>query len=291
MNFLREVIKIDKLVSPCSYQGAKQRVAKEIVDYILNTTFLSKDIKIYDLCCGSGAVTVELLNRGVPPENIVMCDKSSWGVFWKSIGEGKFNLNKFYKYSKSVPRDKSLIQAHIKELSKTNADVDEEYKYILLQASSFGGKQIWNTEGKWCNTSFRDYWQPTATSKRRSPVNPMQPMIDELEKRIEVLINNCKGLTCYHKDIYEMLDIIENDKSDKVIYIDPPYTNTTGYGFNFDCSDFISRLFDVTVAPIFVSEKEKISDDEAIQLNFSGAKGGISGNKRGKNEEWLNVYR
>lgn len=278
------------LVSPCSYQGGKQRVAKEIVDYILNTTFLSKDTKFYDLCCGSGAVTVELLNRGVPPENITMCDKSSWGVFWKSIGEGIFDLNKFYKYSKAVPRDKSLIQAHIKELSKTNADVDEEYKYILLQASSFGGKQICKKDGKWQSPSFRNFWQPTETSNRRSVVNPMMPMIDELEKRVKILADNCKGLTCHHKDIYEMLDIIENDKSDKVIYIDPPYTNTSGYAFSFDYSDFISRLFDVTVAHIFVSEKEKISD-EAIQLNFSGAKGGINGNRKNKNEEWLNVFR
>lgn len=278
------------LVSPCSYQGGKQRVAKEIVDYILNTTFLSKDTKFYDLCCGSGAVTVELLNRGVPPENIAMCDKSSWGVFWKSIGEGIFDLNKFYKYSKAVPRDKSLIQAHIKELSKTNADVDEEYKYILLQASSFGGKQICKKDGKWQSPSFRNFWQPTETSNRRSVVNPMMPMIDELEKRVKILVDNCKGLTCHHKDIYEMLDIIENDKSDKVIYIDPPYTNTSGYAFSFDYSDFLSKLFDVTVAHIFVSEKEKISD-EAIQLNFSGAKGGINGNRKNKNEEWLNVYR
>lgn len=278
------------LVSPCSYQGGKQRVAKEIVDYILNTTFLSKDTKFYDLCCGSGAVTVELLNRGVPPENITMCDKSSWGVFWKSIGEGMFDLNKFYKYSKAVPRDKSLIQAHIKELSKTNADVDEEYKYILLQASSFGGKQICKKDGKWQSPSFRNFWQPTETSNRRSVVNPMMPMIDELEKRVKILADNCKGLTCHHKDIYEMLDIIENDKSDKVIYIDPPYTNTSGYAFSFDYSDFLSKLFDVTVAHIFVSEKEKISD-EAIQLNFSGAKGGINGNRKNKNEEWLNVYR
>ena len=278
------------LVSPCSYQGGKQRVAKEIVDYILNTTFLSKDIKFYDLCCGSGAVTVELLNRGVPPENITMCDKSSWGVFWKSIGEGIFDLNKFYKYSKAVPRDKSLIQAHIKELSKTNADVDEEYKYILLQASSFGGKQICKKDGKWQSPSFRNFWQPTETSNRRSVVNPMMPMIDELEKRVKILADNCKGLTCHHKDIYEMLDIIENDKSDKVIYIDPPYTNTSGYAFSFDYSDFLSKLFDVTVAHIFVSEKEKISDG-AIQLNFSGAKGGINGNRKNKNEEWLNVYR
>ena len=278
------------LVSPCSYQGGKQRVAKEIVDYILNTTFLSKDTKFYDLCCGSGAVTVELLNRGVPPENITMCDKSSWGVFWKSIGEGIFDLNKFYKYSKAVPRDKSLIQAHIKELSKTNADVDEEYKYILLQASSFGGKQIYKKDGKWQSPSFRNFWQPTETSNRRSVVNPMMPMIDELEKRVKFLADNCKGLTCHHKDIYEMLDIIKNDKSDKVIYIDPPYTNTSGYAFSFDYSDFLSKLFDVTVAHIFVSEKEKISD-EAIQLNFSGAKGGINGNRKNKNEEWLNVYR
>lgn len=278
------------LVSPCSYQGGKQRVAKEIVDYILNTTFLSKDTKFYDLCCGSGAVTVELLNRGVPPENITMCDKSSWGVFWKSIGEGIFDLNKFYKYSKAVPRDKSLIQAHIKELSKTNADVDEEYKYILLQASSFGGKQICKKDGKWQSPSFRNFWQPTETSNRRSVVNPMMPMIDELEKRVKILADNCKGLTCHHKDIYEMLDIIKNDKSDKVIYIDPPYTNTSGYAFSFDYSDFLSKLFDVTVAHIFVSEKEKISD-EAIQLNFSGAKGGINGNRKNKNEEWLNVYR
>ena len=278
------------LVSPCSYQGGKQRVAKEIVDYILNTTVFSKDTKFYDLCCGSGAVTVELLNRGVPPENIIMCDKSSWGVFWKSIGEGIFDLNKFYKYSKAVPRDKSLIQAHIKELSKTNADVDEEYKYILLQASSFGGKQICKKDGKWQSPSFRNFWQPTETSNRRSVVNPMMPMIDELEKRVKILADNCKGLTCHHKDIYEMLDIIKNDKSDKVIYIDPPYTNTSGYAFSFDYSDFLSKLFDVTVAHIYVSEKEKISD-EAIQLNFSGAKGGINGNRKNKNEEWLNVYR
>ena len=278
------------LVSPCSYQGGKQRVAKEIVDYILNTTFISKDTKFYDLCCGSGAVTVELLNRGVSPENIIMCDKSSWGVFWKSIGEGIFDLNKFYKYSKAVPRDKSLIQAHIKELSKTNADVDEEYKYILLQASSFGGKQIYKKDGKWQSPSFRNFWQPTETSNRRSVVNPMMPMIEELEKRVKILADNCKGLTCHHKDIYEMLDIIKNDKSDKVIYIDPPYTNTSGYAFSFDYSDFLSKLFDVTVAHIFVSEKEKISD-EAIQLNFSGAKGGINGNRKNKNEEWLNVYR
>ena len=110
-------------------------MAKEIVDYILNTTFVTNDTKFYDLCCGSGAVTIELLNRGIPPNKIVMCDISSWGVFWKSVGEGTFDLNKFYTYSKAVPRDKLLIQSHIKALSQTNADY---YKLHLLVASRFG---------------------------------------------------------------------------------------------------------------------------------------------------------
>lgn len=284
------VSKIEKLASPCTYQGGKQSVATEIVDYILSNTTNTKSTKFYDLCCGSGAITVELMNRGIASEQIVMCDKSSWGAFWKAIGQGTFDIDKFYVYSKAVPRDKAQIQKHIKELSQSDAYIDEEYKYILLQAAAFGGKQIWNVDGIWRNTSFRDYWQPTATSKRRSPVNPMQPMIDVIEKRIENLVDNCKGLTCYHTDVSEMLEVIANDVSDKIIYIDPPYTKVTGYYFTFDYVTFLKELLQVTKASIYVSEKESISE-MAIKLRFSGAKGGISGNKKHKNEEWLNVIK
>ena len=117
----------------------------------------------------------------------------------------------------------------------------------------------------------------------------MQPMIDVLESRVEYIIKQCKGITCYHNDIYDIISIIESDLSDKIIYIDPPYTNTTGYGFGFDCSDFLSNLFDVTLSHIFVSEKEALSE-ESVKLNFSSKKGGISGNKQSNNEEWLSMF-
>lgn len=233
-------------------------------------------------------MTIELLNRGISPNRITMLDKSSWGVFWQSIGSGEFEYDKFLEYANAVPRDKSLIQSYIKDLARQNANVDEAYKYILIQATSFGGKQIWNEDGVWKNTSFRDYWQPTEISKRRSPVNPMQPMIEPLIERVKLIADNCKGLNVIHDDIYSILDTVANENC--VVYIDPPYTNTTKYGFNFDIKDFVSLLFDKTLSPIFVSEKENMSD-EAIRLNFEGAKGGISGNKKGKNEEWLNVFR
>lgn len=66
------------------------------------------------------------------------------------IGDGSFLYKKFLTYADIVPRDKTKIQKYIKELSKENADIDECYKYILLQAASFGGKQIWKeiTNGK-----------------------------------------------------------------------------------------------------------------------------------------------
>lgn len=278
------------LVSPCTYQGAKQRVAKEIVDYIINTTKITHSTKIYDLCCGSGAITLEFLNRGIKPEQIVMCDLCSWGKFWKLIGSNTFSMNTFYKYSKKVPRDKSLIQNHMKDLSKCYVDEDEAYVYLLLQASAFGGKQIYVKSGNWCNTSFRDYWQPTETSKRRSPVNPMQPMIQELESRVEKLSEHCVGLKCYNTDIFNMIPVIAKDDEDKIVYIDPPYTSTTGYAFSFDYLSFISELHKVSNCPIFISEKEPIFE-ESVRLNFQGDKGGISGNKKVKNQEWLSVKR
>lgn len=280
----------NRLVSPCSYQGAKQRVAKEIIDIIFKNENVTENTVFYDLCCGSGAITVELLNNGIKPSQIVMCDKSVWGTFWKVIGDGTFDIEKFYKYSKQVPRDRGKVQEHIKELSKTDATVDCAYKYILLQASSFGGKQIWVEGKEWKNTSFRSYWQPTETSNRRSPVNPMQPTIDELENRVDRLVKECKGIKCYNIDIYDILEIIKQDNRDLIIYMDPPYEKTTGYGFTFDYKDFLQELRKVTTAPIYVSEKEAISK-EAVQLKFSGAKGGISGNKKCKNEEWLNIFK
>lgn len=283
------MIQIEKLTSPCTYQGAKQRVASEIIDYIFNTTMIDSKTKFFDLCCGSGAITIELINRGFPKENIVMCDISSWGKFWKSVGEGTFDYSKFLTYANKVPTDKSLVQGYISELAKENADIDEEYKYILLQASAFGGKQIWKENGEWKNTSFRSYWQPTETSSRRSPVNPMMPSIDTLISRVKDITENCKGITCINDDIYTVIPLIPTINC--IVYLDPPYSNTTRYGFGFDYHDFISNVFDQTFSPVFVSEKEQISDDEAIRLNFNGEKGGISGNKSGKNEEWLNIYR
>lgn len=276
------------LKPPCTYQGCKQRVAKELVNYILSEYDYDSNTKFYDLCCGSGAVTLELMNQGIQPSQIVMVDISSWGTFWSTIGNETFSYDKFLEFSNKIPRDKSKVQAYLQELSKTDALVEEPYVYLLLQAGAFGGKQIWRVGNSWKNTTFRSYWQPTETSSRRSPVNPMMPSINELELRVKNIVNSCNGLTCYNTDVTEILGL--DISANSIIYIDPPYKEITGYGFKLDIDDFLKKLQKKVNCPILMSERNKVVEN-AIQLGFSGTKGGMNGKRKKSNEEWLNIIQ
>lgn len=271
---------------PCSYQGGKQRIAAQIVDHLLKAA-PEPNSRFYDLCCGSGAVSIELVNRGVDPSRIWMLDISSWGAFWAAIGFGTFNMDVFDRFLSELPSDKRDFKAHMLSLSALPVGAHEAELYPLLQACSFGGKQIWRKGEHWANACFRDYWEPTPTSIRRSPANPMQPSSPELRRRVNALITGMKGVTCLNMDIMTLL----NDPlpSNAVVYIDPPYQSTTKYAFSFDLTLFINRFREVTQAPLFISEGIPLNDN-ALMLNFGGANGGISGIRKVKHQEWLSHF-
>ena len=188
---------IQKLRVPCCYQGGKQRISSQVADKLLDVyPNDNENTHFYDLCCGSGAITIELLNRGIKPNQITMLDISSWGTFWKAIGEGSFDLKSFKKELDQIPKDKREIKAYMIKLSAKDPIGDEKYIYPILQSCSFGGKQIWLNNGKWSNAFFRDYWEPTPNSVRKSPANPMQPSPETLYRRVQELVYSCKGITC-----------------------------------------------------------------------------------------------
>lgn len=271
---------------PCAYQGGKQRIASQIVDQLLAAA-PSAHSRFYDLCCGSGAVSIELVNRGVDPSRISMLDLSSWGRFWSAVGSGTFNIKVFDDYLKRLPNDKREVQSHMSAISSLPIGDYEAELYPILQACSFGGKQIWRRGDNWANACFRSYWEPTATSVRRSPANPMQPSPNELRRRILDLLKGMRGVTCFNEDITTLLD--SSIPSDAVVYVDPPYKSTTGYAFGFDLKSFIERFQKINSVPLFVSEGVALNED-SILLTFGGAKGGISGVRKGKHEEWLGRF-
>jgi len=276
----------DLLRVPCSYQGGKQRIASQVVDNLLEAA-PNQDSRFYDLCCGSGAISIELVNRGVDPSRIWMLDISSWGAFWSAIGSGAFNMHVFNRYLSGLPDDKRDYKAHMLKLSAKPLIEGEVELYPLLQANSFGGKQIWYNGESWANACFRDYWEPTATSIRRSPANPMQPGPVELRRRIDALVNGMRGVNAINLDIMTILT--EPVPSDAVVYIDPPYKSTTKYAFNFDLTSFIEQFRKISQAPLFISEGVPLNDS-SLMLAFGGAKGGISGARKGKHQEWLSRF-
>lgn len=276
----------DEVLPPCSYQGGKQRLSGLIAD-IIEDKEKNNDFIFYDLCCGSGSVSLEMLNRGY---NVEMIDKGPFGKVWEKIGNKTFDLNLLRKEIDKLPEiDK--INTYLKDLSNKQVDNDLfVYHYLLLQAGSFGSKQIWVKDKKWCNNSFRNYWMPTENSNRKSPVNPMMPMSETLFSRISDICSYFSDkIQGYNIDIFDSVEIINNDKRKKVIYIDPPYQNTTGYFESFDIFEVIEKL---KGNHLYISEgfKFNLSNCESIILSEGRKKGNVSGNvKKDAVKEVLNI--
>lgn len=277
-----------KLVPPCSYQGGKQRLAKQIVDIIFEQNEINEETKFYDLCCGSGAITLELVNRGIHPSKITMVDKSPWGLFWEKIGRETFSTEVFKFYIDNIPTDISKIKPYAQSMIKRPANDgladNMVYKFLILQACAFGSTATWVENNQWRKAGgLRNYWLPTETSSRRSPVNPMMPMPNTLYERVENIsmeMGCVKGICDYVENI-----VIEPNS---IVYIDPPYKNTQDYGYTFDYMKYIEGIKD---SQLYISEGYKMNDN-AILLSKGRAKGNISGDiKKKPVEEWLNIYK
>ena len=288
-------MKSDILEIPCSYQGGKQRLAKQIVDIFYKENNINDDTKFFDLCCGSGAISLELINRGFNPNNITMIDNGCFGQFWQDIANGEFDLDIFKREIENLPSLEN-IQSYLKKLSDLPVDEDKMvYHYLLLQAGAFGSKQIWIENNKWKNNTFRSYWLPTETSNRRSPVNPMMPMPNTLYNRVEAIVEQLSGsIIASRESVFDAVYRIdeERNKGNKniIIYIDPPYANTTGYKETFDIYSLEGQIW--STSPIYISEGYKMQGaSESYLLSVGRTKGNISGEAKKKpTEEWLNRF-
>lgn len=284
---------IIKLEIPCSYQGGKQRISSNIVNIIFRECKINNNTKFFDLCCGSGAFSIELINRGINPENIIMIDAGCMGAFWESISKNTFDIDKFYLKLKKIP-NVDEIKEYLENLSSNPVNKEDMvYDYLILQSGAFGSKQIWVENDTWKNCSFRNYWMPNNKSNRKYPVNPMMPMPKTLFNRVKNIANNLSGkITAHYGYIEEYFDwyFDYNSNNNAVIYLDPPYKNTTGYGFKIDITNVIGNIWNNI--PIFVSEGYKIDNStDSWMISDGRKKGNISGSKKKcSSEEWLNLF-
>jgi hypothetical protein len=170
-----------ELTAPVAYQGGKQHVANNLLTFINP----SPDLPFWDVCCGSGAVTIALLRRKHPASSIRMVDAGFWGFFWKQVSTGNFSLERLSWWCNQIPSDRQTIRDFMCKLAATPPDEKETpYIFLILQAASFGGRPIQLVDGRWATHGFRNLWLPTPSSNRQSPVNPMMPMPNTLLERM-----------------------------------------------------------------------------------------------------------
>lgn len=280
---------MNKLCSPCAYQGAKTRIASNIIEYIKSKHVFTENTIFIDCCCGSGSISLELLNQGFNYNNIYMIDNGCWGDFWDSIDNNTFDLELFKNIIDNLPPIE-YIQSYLKQLSLK--PVNREllvYHYLLLQAGSFGSKQIILQDNVWRNASFRSYWKPTTTSNRQSPVNPMMPMPITLYERVRAIVERLSGkinaIKCRCEDYF----VGDLQNKDIIIYCDPPYFGRTPYKDQIDLTSILNHH---NKADIYISEGYKMENcKEASLISTGRKKGNISGNSTiNPVEEWLNRF-
>lgn len=258
------------LVPPTSYQGGKIRIASEILKHIK----IPDDFLFYDFCCGSGSISLSLINSGFDPSRITMVDFGPYGIFWERIANKEFDLDYFKKICDSIPNNLKKVSSYLDNLSRQKCEQkDIPYMFLLLQSGAFGGKSIWiDSRGFWMNCSFRNYWEPKEGCNRKSPVNPMMPMPKTLFQRVSTIVKNCSGIKAYCKKIEEI-----SLPNNCIVYIDPPYKNTTGYISEFDIEKVIEKI----KVPCYVSEGIPLGNNSVL-ISEPRVKGGING-KRTKN--------
>ena len=269
-----------------AYQGGKSKVAKKIVDVVKKNH--GEDFTFVDVCCGGGSVSIEMVNEGLHPENIYMFDAGAIGAFWQQVSEGAIDIEYLEYLIDKIPKNPRDIQAHLKEMSEIKYEYVGEvvHEYLLLQAGAFGGKQIFDEGGKFSNTSFRAYWEPTETSSRRSPVNPMMPMPDTLLRRVKEIVETMAPIKAAHTyaENVDFNRIVSDSSKEVVVYIDPPYKGTTGYKDTVNLELVINKAKSAGCA-VYVSEYYAMSDNYVVLSETN--KGGISGKRAGIMVEYM----
>lgn len=234
-----------------------------------------------------------MINRGFYDFNITMVDASPWGLFYQSVGDLTFSTDVFKLYLDDIPQDVAKIKGHAQELLQAPANEgllqNAVYKFLILQACAFGSTATWIENNQWKKAGgFRNYWLPTPTSNRRSPVNPMMPMPKTLFKRVESICANMDNI----RGIYGRVEDIKI-RPNSIIYIDPPYKGTQDYGYGLDYNAFISNLLrTVPNIEIYLSEGDNLTNaNQSFLLTKGRCKGNINGKLHKKpTEEWLNYF-
>ena len=254
------------LPPPVSYQGGKRRQAPEIVRHMA----LDSETPFVELCCGSGAVSLELISRGHNPAKITMVDAGPWGDVWRLVGAGEFDLRtleevgaallKMGKHSPAIP-DTLAEMARLFPPTHRHGP----YAFLFLQSGVFGRKAVGVRDGLWTRCNF------SAPGDLKHP--PLIPEPEVIVRRMQRICRRLDGVCGLRADVRSI-----GVAAGSAVYLDPPYAGTTGYGHDVEA---VALAVGWAPSPVYVSERVALSSTarllrERVASGLSGASSAIS---------------
>lgn len=257
-----------KLGPVCTFMGSKRLFATQIAAEILR-----RDPEhVYDLCCGSGAVSIALVREGYPVEQLTMVDIGPWGDVWVKLSAGEINLSWLHDFMfKNWPTTGS--SEHMREFARVAPYAVEVF--LLLQMTSRGGlPTTWDGKG-WRNSSKSEPWTPRGELHRER---------ENMWARLLTLMKLLKGVGAKKADVSDLRG--EWNRSGGLRYLDPPYRGTRAYGAELDLESYLAWA----PRPILVSEqRELVGADRILTLGSRAAKS-LGGGRTDAIQELLHVY-
>jgi site-specific DNA-adenine methylase len=239
-----------------AYQGSKRSAAKLLV----RKMDLHNSSHFYEMCCGSGEISLEFARQGGDPKKITMVDIGPWGYFWKRIGEGSFDIARFRYLCSKVP------QTNLKEWAqeireKPAKSKDGVYRFVLLQALSFGGQPItYTTRNTFSTKGFRPN---------------LCPSVEVVLGRVIEAARLLKGVQGICGDSLKVKTL-----PGSTVFYDPPYEGHNPYQTGFDISKIPQKEY-------FITYSSTLSED-SLRLHRPVGKGGVQGQKGHVIREYFN---
>ena len=167
-------------------------------------------------------------------------------------------------------------------------------EYLFLQRLSFSGKAVGIRDGRWASTGFNAssaYGLPG--TDRFGPVKPMIPSLISVLEGYRTALRPDATVTCERAPAAPPEG---PSPPDTLVYIDPPYSDTTSYpngSLSRDDVVELARAWRAAGATVMVSEGEPLQAlvDHGWQMTQLYAGRSDTSPFRGKQQEWVTYAR
>lgn len=276
------------------YQGSKKKISKKIVEIIKQN--FGTDTPVYDIFGGGGAITAECMLNGLEVHYNDL-DKAITDMFQKVVSEDRDYLKTLIvrreEFFKICEKENKTVDDNLKLLVNSFGNDRKSYLYskgmsdlkynlaveIIKRHNTFDNYRKTETYQKAKHTFKNKLYQKT----RLQALENLQQLerlerLEQLEQLGQLEVTNLN---------YTEFSDIEN----AILYLDPPYENTTLKGYSidsFDSQSFYDWAYEMSKKNIVLISSYEISDSRfRCVYDFNTARSTFSGGSRGNKTEKL----